>query len=115
MLLSIFFVIVFSKKCQVAFDLCFKTKETKVSRENALKETQAKVKTRSKTLAVLSKEENLQKLRNLVENANGRMTELTNQWKQVQTPLLEEYQSLHAKEVSSLPCKIILLTFVISV
>lgn len=112
MFISIFLVIVFPKKCQVTFGLCFKTKESKVIRENALKDTQAKVKTRSKTLAVLSKEENLQKLRNLVENANGRMTELTNQWKQVQTPLLEEYQSLHAKEVSSLLYKYPLAYFV---
>ncbi|KAJ8966465.1 hypothetical protein NQ317_011452 [Molorchus minor] len=34
------------------------------------------------------------KLRNIIQNATDRLVELTNQWNEVQTPLLNEYRSL---------------------
>ncbi|KAK4886403.1 hypothetical protein RN001_002674 [Aquatica leii] len=63
-------------------------------KEAALKESLTKIKTRSKTLAVLQNKENLIKLKNLVDNGNKRLVELANHWNDIQSPLLQEYQEL---------------------
>lgn len=52
------------------------------------------LKIKSKTLTVLTEEENITKLKSLVENGNERLIELANQWNDVQLPLLEQYKSL---------------------
>ncbi|CAG9762881.1 unnamed protein product [Ceutorhynchus assimilis] len=52
------------------------------------------LKIKHKTLAVLSSEDNKLKLRNLVQKAENRLVELANQWSQVQTPLLQELETL---------------------
>lgn len=62
--------------------------------ESQLKSTESRIKIKSKTLTVLGKDENRAKLRALVANANERLLDLTNQWNQVQTPLLTEYRRL---------------------
>lgn len=62
--------------------------------ELLLNDTLSKVKLKTKTLAVMSKEDNIVKLQNLIQNANDRFVELTLQWEQIKTPLLEEYKSL---------------------
>ncbi|XP_050507109.1 coiled-coil domain-containing protein 22 [Diabrotica virgifera virgifera] len=63
-------------------------------KQDHLKETLAKVKLKSKTATVLSKEENLAKLNNMIKNSNDRLVELAKQWEEIQRPLLEEYRSL---------------------
>ncbi|KAJ8949666.1 hypothetical protein NQ314_008127 [Rhamnusium bicolor] len=62
--------------------------------QEVLKDTLSKVKLKTKTLAVINKEENMAKLKNIVEIASDRLVELANQWNEVQTPLLDEYRSL---------------------
>ncbi|KAJ8919437.1 hypothetical protein NQ315_016535 [Exocentrus adspersus] len=62
--------------------------------QEVLKDTLSKIKLKTKTLAVINKEENMAKLKNIVQNASDRLVELANQWNQVQTPLLDEYRSL---------------------
>lgn len=62
--------------------------------ENQLKVLLSNLKIKSKTLTVLTEEENIMKLKGLVENGNERLIELANQWNEVQTPLLEQYKSL---------------------
>lgn len=42
----------------------------------------------------MSKAENIEKLKNLIQNANDRFAELSHQWEQVKTPLLEEIKLL---------------------
>lgn len=82
----------------------FRKSENKLSRLYTLKEKEdavlkdvlEKVKIKSKTAAVLSKEENLKKLKNLVMNSDERMRELTKQWTEAQTPLLEQYRSIRS-------------------
>ncbi|KAF2884096.1 hypothetical protein ILUMI_22064 [Ignelater luminosus] len=68
--------------------------DEKTKKETSLKEAIARVKTKSKALTVLSNEENMIKLRNLVENGSKRLIELANQWNQVQTPLLTQHHEL---------------------
>lgn len=53
-----------------------------------------KIKVKSKALNVMSKEEHMLKLRNLVETGNERLVDLANQWNEVQSPLLDQYRSL---------------------
>lgn len=48
----------------------------------------------------MNKEENVIKLQALIQHAKDQYSELTLQWNQVRTPLLEEYESL--KNISSL-------------
>ncbi|KAJ8946713.1 hypothetical protein NQ318_006971 [Aromia moschata] len=62
--------------------------------QEVLKNTLSKVKLKTKTLAVINKEENMAKLKNIIQNASDRLVELANQWNEVQTPLLDEYRSL---------------------
>ncbi|CAH0560840.1 unnamed protein product [Brassicogethes aeneus] len=62
--------------------------------QDLLKDSANKVKLKTKTIAIISKEENLQKLRYLVENGTDRLVDLANQWNEVRTPLLEEFKSL---------------------
>ncbi|KAB0799648.1 hypothetical protein PPYR_07528 [Photinus pyralis] len=71
-----------------------KTKEMRNKKEQVLKESVAKIKTRSKTMAVLKNDDNLIKLKSLVENGNKRLVELANHWNDIQTPLLKEYEQL---------------------
>lgn len=49
---------------------------------------------KNKTLTVISKEENFDKLKNLIENGKEKLIALTEQWHQIQSPLLEEYKSI---------------------
>lgn len=78
-----------------------------------MKESVARVKTKSKALTVLSNEVNMLKLKNLVENGSKRLIDLANQWNQVQTPLLTQYhelqQNLNAQVVKNLEhlCRLI--------
>lgn len=62
--------------------------------ENILADVMSKIKVKSKALNVMSKEEHMSKLRNLVETGNERLVDLANQWNEVQFPLLEQYKSL---------------------
>lgn len=62
--------------------------------EKLLTESMSKIKIKSKAINVLSKKENLEKLRNLVESGNERLIDLANQWNDVQSPLLEQYRTL---------------------
>lgn len=66
----------------------------KSEEQEVLKDTLSKIKLKTKTLAVINKEENMAKLKNIVQNASDRLVELANQWNEVQTPLLDEYRSL---------------------
>lgn len=59
-----------------------------------MEESLVKAQVKKKTLAVLSNEENKVKLKNLISKAENRLTELAEQWNEVQSPLLEEYQTL---------------------
>lgn len=69
--------------------------ETKKNNEQImLKDTLANLKLRNKTLGVLSKDENIEKLQSLIRNANQRLNELTIQYKRMKHPLLEEYKKL---------------------
>lgn len=76
----------------------------KANQEELLKEIENKIQIKTKTLTVLSKEENMAKLKNLIEKGRGRLLQLAEQWDEVQKPLLEEYNglltNLNAKEVS---------------
>lgn len=62
--------------------------------QSFLKDSIAKVKVKNKTLAILNNEENMTKLKNLIQKAENRLVELSNQWNDVETPLLEEYKTL---------------------
>lgn len=62
--------------------------------ESVLSNTLNDVKVKSKALNVLAKDENLVKLKNLVEASNDRLVDLANQWNDIQSPLLEQYQTL---------------------
>ncbi|XP_017774067.1 PREDICTED: coiled-coil domain-containing protein 22 [Nicrophorus vespilloides] len=66
----------------------------KRTEEDNLKEITAKINIKTKTMTVLSKEENMLKLKNLVANGNDRLLELANQWNDVQSPLIEQYRSM---------------------
>nr|XP_022906942.1 coiled-coil domain-containing protein 22 [Onthophagus taurus] len=68
--------------------------DKKNKEESILKEHISQYKIKSKTLAVLSDEENLLKLKNLVQNGNNKLETLKQQWNEVQTPLLREYEEL---------------------
>lgn len=69
-------------------------KERKTDGESALKNTKNTIKLKKQTIAVISKEDNLIKLRKKVEEANENLIELANKWNEIQAPLLEEYWSL---------------------
>ncbi|KAF5285613.1 hypothetical protein FQR65_LT13094 [Abscondita terminalis] len=71
--------------------------DERIKKETILKESLAKIKTRSKTLAVLQNKENLLKLKNLVDNGNKRLVELANHWNDIQTPLLQEYEDVQQR------------------
>lgn len=66
----------------------------KINEEEMLKNTLSTIKLKYKTLTVISKQENLQKLKNLIENGNNKLINLADQWNEIQTPLLEEYKTL---------------------
>ncbi|XP_066257152.1 coiled-coil domain-containing protein 22 homolog [Euwallacea similis] len=71
--------------------------ELKIQREkkeNELKETEERAKIKRKTLAILSSDENKAKLKNLIQKAERRFVDLSEQWNDVQTPLLEEHKTL---------------------
>lgn len=79
------------KKTDAKLSQLFTIKE----KEDAiLKDILTKVKVKQKTLTVLSKEENMAKLKALVENGSERLVQLANQWNDVQSPLLEQYNTL---------------------
>lgn len=75
----------------------------KVKEEEKLKEIENKVNIKTKTLTVLSKEENMAKLKALIEKGKQRLLDLAEEWEKVQKPLLDEYHSckndLTAQEV----------------
>lgn len=47
-------------------------------------------------MAVLSKDENIERLQTLIKTVNQRLNELTNQYKRLKHPLLEEYEALQS-------------------
>lgn len=49
---------------------------------------------KSKSHALLSNKENIQKLKSVVENGSQKLVELTKQWHTVQDPLLQQYRTL---------------------
>lgn len=59
-----------------------------------MSQTLAQVSLKNKTLTVISKEENFDKLKNLIENGKDKLIDLTEQWHKIQSPLLEEYKSI---------------------
>lgn len=71
-----------------------KISKIKIEAENNLQESIDKYNIKSKTLTILSKEENLEKLKSLIETGNERLITLAQQWQDVQSPLLEEYTTL---------------------
>lgn len=83
--------------------LHFKLQEAQAKQEEIIKDMENKIQIKNKTLTVLSKDENMEKLKNLVEKGNERLIQLAEQWNQVQAPLLEEYRTkqnaLHAQDV----------------
>jgi hypothetical protein len=68
----------------------------KIEEEETLQNMLAEVNLKTKTLTVISKEENLQKLKNLIEANKNKLLSLTEQWNKIQTPLLEEYKTLQS-------------------
>lgn len=66
-------------------------KGVKATEEAKLKEIENKINVKTKTLTVLSKEENMAKLKGLIEKGKQRLVDLAEEWEKVQTPLLEEY------------------------
>ncbi|KAL3276291.1 hypothetical protein HHI36_024190 [Cryptolaemus montrouzieri] len=62
----------------------------------ALNDINNQLNIKTKTMAVLSQEENLQKLKLLVAKISSRLVDLSRQWKEVQEPLLEEYNTLQS-------------------
>ncbi|KAJ3657680.1 hypothetical protein Zmor_009467 [Zophobas morio] len=68
--------------------------KSRTEEEETLQTLLSQVNLKSKTLTVISKEENLQKLKNMIEASRNKLVNLTEQWKSIQTPLLEEYKSL---------------------
>lgn len=56
-----------------------------------MKEIENKINIKTKTLTVLSKEENMAKLKGLIEKGKQRLVDLAEEWEKVQKPLLEEY------------------------
>lgn len=74
--------------------MLLQTEVAKNGEEEKLKETLAQVKLKTKTLAVMSKEENIEKLQTLIKNSNDRFVELTRQWENVKNPLIEEIKLL---------------------
>lgn len=68
--------------------------EAKAKEDQAIKESENKIQIQNKTLTVLSKADNMSKLKNLVEKGNERLIDLAEQWNEVQTPLLEQYRSM---------------------
>ncbi|XP_057665397.1 coiled-coil domain-containing protein 22-like [Diorhabda carinulata] len=62
--------------------------------DKKLKEIVEKIKLKTKTATVLDKEENLTKLRNMIENTNERLQELARQWNEMRETLVEEHRSL---------------------
>lgn len=67
---------------------------TKKEEEEKLKEFETKINIKTKTLTVLSKEENMAKLKALIEKGKQRLADLAEEWGKVQRPLLKEYNSL---------------------
>lgn len=49
---------------------------------------------KSKSHTILSNNDNLVKLKLVIDNGNKKLLELTNQWHEVQKPLLKEYRQL---------------------
>ncbi|KAI4464089.1 jm1 protein [Holotrichia oblita] len=74
-----------------------KVSDEKLKEEEHLKELLTKCKIKSRTLTVLSKEDNLEKLKNLIQSGNERLTELETQWRKVEAPLLAEYNTLNTE------------------
>ncbi|KRT86596.1 hypothetical protein AMK59_310 [Oryctes borbonicus] len=74
-----------------------KVSEQKTLEDNTLKDLLLNYKIKSRTLTVLLKEENLEKLKNLVHSGSERLIELEKQWKEVEAPLLAEYNALSSE------------------
>uniref|UniRef100_A0AAR5Q7B7 Coiled-coil domain-containing protein 22 homolog n=2 Tax=Dendroctonus ponderosae TaxID=77166 RepID=A0AAR5Q7B7_DENPD len=83
------------KECE---ENLLKLKSQREQEQTILKELVAKVKVKNKTMAVLSNEENIVKLENLIKKGENRLVELANQWDEVQAPLLEEQKALKSSE-----------------
>ncbi|XP_018336686.1 coiled-coil domain-containing protein 22 homolog [Agrilus planipennis] len=86
--------LVMEKEIKTAGAKLSQIKDDVIQQGELLKESQAKVQLKKKAQAVLSKQENLIKLKKIVESGSERLVELANQWHSVQTPLLNEYRSL---------------------
>lgn len=65
--------------------------------QNKLTDTMMRMKLRNKSLAVISKKGNFEKLENLIQKTNERFAELSFQWNQIKSPLQEEYEMLQSK------------------
>lgn len=72
----------------------FQIEIVKENEQINLKNALENLKLKDKTLAVLSKDENIERLQAFIKNANQRLNELTTQYKRVKHPLLEEYEVL---------------------
>lgn len=82
----------------------------KEAEEVKLKETENKIIIKTKTLTVLSKEENMAKLKGLIEKGKQRLKDLAEEWDKVQKPLLEEYNSLQNNVTAQEVCDLIFIT-----
>lgn len=67
---------------------------TKQREQSKLKEIENKITIKTKTLTVLSKEENMAKLKGLIEKGKQRLVDLAEEWDKVQKPLLDEYNAI---------------------
>ncbi|GLV35520.1 uncharacterized protein CBL_01332 [Carabus blaptoides fortunei] len=68
--------------------------ETKMAKEKELEISLQNLKIKSKSHALLSNKENINKLKTVVDSGTQKLVELTNQWHQVQDPLLKQYKNL---------------------
>lgn len=59
-----------------------------------MEDTLAQIQLKKKTLAVISSEENMEKLQALIQNSKARFVELTLQWEKVKRELTDEYELL---------------------
>lgn len=68
--------------------------ETKLAKEKELEISLQNLNIKSKSHALLSNKENINKLKTVVDSGTQKLVELTNQWHQVQDPLLKQYKNL---------------------
>lgn len=67
----------------------------KLEEETELIKLENKINVKTKTLTVLSKEENIVKLKELIEKGKQRLVDLAEEWKKLQNPYLVKYNTIN--------------------